>query len=100
MLSLLSRSIHKFRAWQLDRHLERKPTAGNDSFQPKRTASILCQTFSTNLAFERIQREGRHSTRSRYGNGKPDNTPKRPAEAIFLPHGHQRVNDAGYSEES
>src|SRR5215510_4362494 len=82
-------SICLGRAWQLGK-TERKPTADNDSFQPKRhcfhpVRDFLHQPSLLNVSSEK----GDHSTRGCYGDGEPDDAPERSAETVLLPHGDQ-----------
>ncbi len=51
-------------------------------------------------SFLNVSREhGDHSTRTRDGDGKPDDAPKWRARTILLPHRDQREDDADYAQE-
>src|SRR4030095_12489803 len=62
MIQLLSRSVRKFRGGRgnQERHLERRPTEGNDSFQPE------CHGFHTVRDF--LQRSGLLNVSGEKGN--------------------------------
>ena len=43
--------------------------------------------------------KGDHGTGARDGDREPDDAPKWPAKPVLLPHGDQRVNDAGEAQD-
>jgi len=89
MIPLLSLSVRKLRGGRsnYERHLERKPTEGNDSFQ------LECRCFRTVGDFLKRSSllnifgdKGDNRTGPNYGYGKPDDAPKWPAKTVLSPH--------------